>query len=70
MVSTSDIVLELMLQKGYNSLSNFAKRNGIQKSIITEAYRTNCWSRNLLKRISEVLGINIINLSTTSANME
>lgn len=70
MVSTSDIVLELILQKGYGSLTNFAKKNNINRSLITEAYRTNCWGRNLLKRISEVLGINIINLSTTSANME
>lgn len=70
MVTTSDIVLDLIMSRGYASLKDFALRNGFEFTKFYKAYNENIWSRERLAKVSQKVGVDLTSLSTINANID
>lgn len=67
MVTTSDIVLDLILSRGYVSLKDFALRNGFEFTKFYKAYNENSWSIERLAKVSQKVGVDLTSLTTVNA---
>lgn len=56
MITTSDIVVKLLKEKGYRSPNSFALSNGISFANFAKAIRDNMWTEEMLKRVGDALG--------------
>lgn len=56
MITTSDIVVKLLKDKGYTSPTAFANSNGISFANFAKAVRDNMWTVEMLKRVGDALG--------------
>jgi hypothetical protein len=56
MITTSDIVLKLLKERGYKSPNSFALSNGISFANFLKAIRENMWTEEMLKRVGDALG--------------
>lgn len=56
MITTSDIVVKLLKDKGYTSPNAFAVSNGIPFANFAKAVRENMWTAEMLKRVGDALG--------------
>ena len=70
MVTTSDVVLDLILSRGYMSLKDFALRNGFDFTKFYRAYNNNSWSRERLAKVSQKVGVDLTSLSTINADID
>ena len=56
MITTSDIVVKLLKDKGYASPTAFANSFGISFANFLKAIRENTWTEEMLKRVGDALG--------------
>ena len=56
MITTSDIIVKLIKDKGYKSPTAFAISIGISFSNFSRAIRDNMWTEGMLKVVGEALG--------------
>ncbi len=56
MITTSDIIVKLLKDKGYKNPTAFANSIGITYSNFSKAIRDNMWTENMLKVVGNALG--------------
>ena len=56
MITTSDIVVKLLKDKGYTSPTAFANSIGISFANFSKAIRDNMWTEGMLKSVGDALG--------------
>lgn len=56
MITASDIIVNLIKQKGYTSIFDFAKKTGVCYSQLANLVATNTWTKCNLEMIGEKLG--------------
>ena len=56
MITTSDIIVKLLKDKGYTSPTAFANSIGISFTNFLKAIRDNMWTDNMLKVVGKALG--------------
>ena len=56
MITTSDIVVKLLKDKGYTSPNEFSNSIGISPANFSKAIRDNMWTENMLEIVGEALG--------------
>lgn len=55
MITTSDIVVKLLKDKGYRTLEQFSIQHGISQANFAKAVRDNMWTEGMLKKVGEAL---------------
>lgn len=66
MITTSDIVTELILQQGYKSISDFCDKNRLNVHNFFTNIRNNTWTNAELNRLGRILRRDLKSLSTTN----
>lgn len=56
MITTSDIVVKLLKDKGYKNPNEFSNSIGISPANFAKAIRDNMWTENMLEVVGEALG--------------
>ena len=56
MITTSDIIVKFLKDKGYKSPTAFAVSIGISFSNFSKAIRDNMWTENMLEVVGKALG--------------
>ena len=56
MITTSDIVVKLLNDKGYKSPNEFSNSIGISSANFSKAIRDNMWTENMLEVVGKALG--------------
>jgi len=56
MITTSDIVVKLLKDKGYRTFEQFSLKNGISTANFAKAIRDNMWTENMLEVVGKALG--------------
>ena len=56
MITTSDIILKLIKQKGYKSKESFCEKANINISVFYKSMRLNSWTKEMLDRVGNALG--------------
>ena len=56
MITTSDIIVKLLKDKGYKSPTAFAVSIGISFANFSRAIRDNMWTEGMLKNVGDALG--------------
>ena len=56
MITTSDIVVKLLKDKGYKNPNEFSSSIGISPANFAKAIRDNMWTENMLEVVGEALG--------------
>ena len=56
MITTSDIIVKLLKDKGYKTPTTFAKSIGISFANSSKAIRDNMWTENMLEVVGKALG--------------
>ena len=56
MITTSDIVVKLLKDKGYKNPNEFSNSIGISPAIFAKASRDNTWTENMLEVVGKALG--------------
>ena len=59
MITTSDIILKLIVKKGYKSKSNFCTKCNIEMTGFCKAIRLNSWTKEMLDSVGKALGENL-----------
>lgn len=66
MITTSDIVHEIILQQGYKNDNYFCKKNRLNYSNFSTSMRNNSWSSFQLNRLSKILRRELKHLTTVN----
>lgn len=66
MITTSDIILEIILQQGYSGIADFCKENRLNYSNFSTSLRNNSWSSFQLNRLSKILRRELKHLTTVN----
>jgi hypothetical protein len=56
MITTSDIVVKLLKDKGYKNPNEFSNSIGISPANFAKAIRDNMWTENMLEVVGKALG--------------
>lgn len=56
MITTSDIIVKLLKDKGYKNPTAFAVSIGISFANFSKAIRDNMWTEGMLKNVGDALG--------------
>lgn len=56
MISTSDIIVKLIKQKGYKTKISFCKDANISRWALSDAIEYNSWTKELLDKVGKTLG--------------
>ena len=56
MITTSDIVVKLLKDKGYKNPNDFSNSIGISPANFSKAIRDNMWTEGMLKVVGKALG--------------
>ena len=59
MITTSDIVVKLLKDKGYKSPNAFANSIGISFANFSKAIRDNMWTEGMLETVGKALGVDL-----------
>lgn len=63
-VTTSEIILGLIKQKGFKNINQFSVYHKINPKNLREYIKTNIWGPNLLKRMGKLLNVDLSGLET------
>lgn len=66
MITTSDIIMEIILQQGYSNLSDFCRKNRLNLHNFSASMRKNSWSSFQLNRLSKILRREFKHLTTVN----
>lgn len=69
MITTSDIVLDLVLSRGYRSLKDFALKNKMDFTRMYRSYNKNSWTRERLSKVGHCLGVDLTGLQTANKEL-
>lgn len=56
MITTSDIIVKLLKDKGYKNPNEFSNSIGISPANFAKAIRDNMWTEGMLKSVGDALG--------------
>lgn len=56
MITTSDIIVKLVKERGYRSLEQFSVVNCMSVANFAKAVRDNMWTEGMLKKVGDALG--------------
>ena len=56
MITTSDIIVKLLKDKGYKNPNEFSNSIGISPANFAKAIRDNMWTENMLEVVGKALG--------------
>lgn len=56
MITTSDIIIKLVKERGYRSLEQFSVVNCMSVANFAKAVRDNMWTEGMLKKVGDALG--------------
>ena len=56
MITTSDIIVKLLKDKGYKTPNEFSNSIGISPANFAKAIRDNMWTENMLEVVGKALG--------------
>lgn len=66
MITTSDIIKELILQKGYKNVHDFCIENRLNPNNFATNLRDNVWTTKELNRLGHILRRDLMGLSTVN----
>lgn len=66
MITTSDIIRELILQQGYKNVHDFCVKNRLNPKNFDTNLRNNIWSNKELNRLGRILRRDLMGLSTVN----
>lgn len=69
MITTSDIIVKLIKDKGYTSPTAFAVSIGISFSNFSRAIRDNMWTEGMLKNVGDALGADLSRFVTAKVGI-
>ena len=69
MITTSDIVVKLLKDKGYTSPTAFANSIGISFANFSKAIRDNMWTDEMLKKVGHGLKENLSRFATAKVGI-
>lgn len=69
MITTSDIIVKLLKDKGYRSLEHFSKQHGISQTNFAKAVRDNMWTEGMLKVVGKALGVDLSRFVTAKVGI-
>lgn len=69
MITTSDIIVKLIKDKGYKSPTAFAVSIGISFSNFSRAIRDNMWTESMLKNVGDALGADLSKFVTAKVGI-
>ena len=56
MITTSDIIVKLLKERGYRSLEQFSSVHCMSIANFAKAVRENMWTEGMLKKVGDALG--------------
>ena len=69
MITTSDIVVKLLKDKGYASPTAFAISIGISYANFSKAIRDNMWTEGMLEAVGKGLGVDLSRFVTAKVGI-
>ena len=69
MITTSDIVVKLLNDKGYKSPNAFSNSIGLSFSNFAKAIRDNMWTENMLEVVGKALGVDLSRFMTAKVGI-
>ena len=69
MITTSDIVVKLLKDKGYKNPNEFSNSIGISPANFAKAIRDNMWTENMLEVISKALSVDLSRFVTAKVGI-
>ena len=69
MITTSDIVVKLLKDKGYASPNEFSNSIGISPANFAKAIRENMWTGNMLEVVGKALGADLSRFVTAKVGI-
>lgn len=66
MITTSDIIKELILQQGYKNVHDFCVKNRLNPNNFATNLRDNIWTTKELSRLGRILRRDLMGLSTVN----
>jgi hypothetical protein len=68
-ITTSDIIVKLLKDKGYKSPNAFAISIGISFANFSKAIRDNMWTENMLEVVGKALGVDLSRFVTAKVGI-
>ena len=69
MITTSDIVVQLLKDNGYASPNEFSNFIGISPANFAKAIRENMWTGNMLEVVGKALGVDLSRFVTAKVGI-
>ena len=69
MITTSDIVVKLLKDKGYKNPNEFSNSIGISPANFAKAIRDNMWTENMLEVVGKALGVDLSRFVTAKVGI-
>lgn len=69
MITTSDIVVKLLKDKGYKNPNEFSNFIGISPANFSKAIRDNMWTKGMLEVVGKALGENLSRFVTAKVGI-
>lgn len=69
MITTSDIIVKLLKDKGYKNPNEFSNSIGISPANFAKAIRDNMWTENMLEVVGKALGVNLSRFVTAKVGI-
>lgn len=69
MITTSDIVVKLLKDKGYKNPNEFSNSIGISPANFAKAIRDNMWTENMLEVIGKALSVDLSRFVTAKVGI-
>ena len=69
MITTSDIIVKLLKERGYKNPNEFSNFIGISSANFAKAIRDNMWTQEMLEVVGEALGVDLSRFVTAKAGV-
>ena len=69
MITTSDIVVKLLKDKGYKNPNDFSNSIGISPANFAKAIRDNMWTESMLEVVGKTLGVDLSRFVTAKVGI-
>ena len=69
MITTSEIVVKLLKDKGYKSPNEFSNSIGVSPANFAKAIRDNMWTENMLEVIGKALSVDLSRFVTAKVGI-
>jgi hypothetical protein len=69
MITTSDIIVKLLKDKGYKNPNEFSNSIGISPANFAKAIRDNMWTENMLEVVGKALSVDLSRFVTAKVGI-